>query len=163
MFKNKLFVFSLIGNAVCIIVIIILDVVLFNTFQNKEECKTVQQVVSKQIAYHCETESLKDNGTKYTYTRNYDFTFKDNKLNTSSYYVKAMFTDKLEYTNFTAKQVGKDTELKSKQDDEKLIKYYSFCVNVKHKDETLEEYIKKVEETEKMTCKEEDKSNLIFF
>ncbi len=164
MFKNKFFILSLIVNVVCIVVIIILDVVLFNSLQNKTECKVEEkQVLPKQIAYHCETGILKDGVDTYTYTRNYDFTFRDDKLASYSYYAKAQFTDIEVYKYFTAKKIGQNEDVKTRQDDQNLIKYFDLGYIIKFNGETLENYIKQVESKEKMTCKEIDINEMLTF
>ncbi len=163
MLKNKVMLFSLTVNVICIIVIIFLDVLLFKNMNQNTKCVQKETVVSNHQYYHCESQELKDDSPNYKYTNNYDFTYIDGKLTSSSYYVKVMFKDRKIFNEFDVKAKGSSETLKSISDDEHLIKYIDFNSSIANNGESLEDYIKLVESKEKLTCNKASAKELIFF
>ena len=165
--KNKLLTLSIFVNIVCIGVIVFLDIRL-NEYINKPEtsnveCPKIDYEVIGQKYYHCESNQYKDDVTTYTYTLNYDFIYKENKLQSSSYYIKAKFNDKKAYEEFTVSTIGKDDKIRGIQDDETMTRYYDLGYVYQSNDLSLKDYISAVQKDYEMVCSETEGDKLIRF
>ena len=166
--RSKLLVFSIVANIICVGAVVFLGIQLNesrNTQTPSTECPKPSCEVINEKYYHCETKTMVDEVSTYTYTHNFDFTFKDNELSSSAYYIKAIFNNKDAYDNFKVDLKGNtnNTTVRGIQDDNTLTRYYDFGIHILFKGETLDEYIKRVETENDMTCKEAAGDQLIRF
>ncbi len=165
--KKKLFIVSVVVNIICLIIIVFLDIRFHNYIKETESSNNFKeqqnQVVFNSKSYHCESEVKNDGVDTYTYTHNYEFTFYEDNITYSKYYIKAVFKDYDIFKNFTASIAGKDREVKEKHDVDNLTKYYDFGTTYPYKASSLDEYVKEVEEKFGMTCKSVPSGALIYF
>lgn len=126
--------------------------------------KPVKEDKNKIMFYHCESSYLTDKDIDYyKYTLNYDFEYKDLKLLTSSYYIKAVFNNKEKYDNFKVQFSTDDNDkkdYKSDKDDKNLIRYYSISNIIESNNSSIDKYLKDVEEKLNLKCKKTEKDNL---
>lgn len=160
--KNLILIFSIIA-VVLIISGVIISVNIIKDSQSKKDNKQKDS----NIYYHCESDYLNDDGIDYyKYSMNYDFAYNNSKVESATYYLKAVFNNKEKYDNFTAKfsnDKNKELNVISDKDDKTMTRYYSYHNFIEFNVKSIDEYIKLINQKFNANCEIVEKADLKTF